>query len=65
MGLALDQSPFLHALADNGPQRIQSYMTKPLKDFEKSSESGPGYLSQLEDVCFRGFGDQPIVGGGN
>ena len=50
MGLSLDQSPFLHALSNNGPQRIQSSLTKLLKGFEKSVESGPRYLSQLEEI---------------
>ena len=50
MGLSLEQSPFLRALSDNSPQRIQSCMTKLLKGFEQSSQSGPGYLNQLEEI---------------
>jgi len=50
MGLPLDQSPFLRALSDNGPQRIQSSLTKLLKCFEQSSESGSRYLNQLEEI---------------
>ena len=50
MGLSLEQSPFLHAVSDNAPQRIQSCVTKLLKDFEQSSGSGPRYLNQLEEI---------------
>ena len=49
-GLSLEQSPFLHALSDNGSQRIQSCTTKLLKGLEKSSGGGPGYLGQLEEI---------------
>lgn len=50
MGLSLEQSPFLHALSEDGPQRIRSSVTELLKVFEKSPKSGPHYLNQLEEI---------------
>ena len=50
MGPSLERLFFLYAISRNGPQRIGSSINELLKLFERSSEGGPCYLNQLEEI---------------